>query len=54
MRLFAPPEVIGGAEAVLKAVVEISLKPSIELQQLAREALAKRLKPDPVLAFSSF
>ena len=27
MRLFAPRDVIGGAEAVLRAIVEISLKP---------------------------
>ena len=29
MRLFAPTEVVDGAEAVLRAIVEISLKPSI-------------------------
>jgi hypothetical protein len=34
MRLFAPPDVIRGAEAVLRAIVEISLKPSVELRQL--------------------
>lgn len=53
MRLFAPPEVVDGAEKVLKALVEISLKPSIELRQLARNALARGLDPDPLLAFSS-
>ena len=31
MRLFAPTDVVDGAEAVLRAIVEISLKPSIEL-----------------------
>jgi hypothetical protein len=51
MRLFAPPDV-GGAEAVLRAIVEISLKPSVELRQLAKEALSKSLDPDPLLAFS--
>ena len=30
MRLFAPPDIVGGAEKVLRAIVEISLKPSIE------------------------
>ena len=40
MRLFAPPDVVGGAEAVLRAILEISLKPSIELRQLARDALS--------------
>ena len=30
MRLFAPPDVVKGAEAVLRAIVEISLKPGVE------------------------
>jgi hypothetical protein len=53
MRLFAPPDVVSAAEAVLKAIVEIFLKPSIELRQLATEALSKSLDPDPLKAFSS-
>ena len=53
MRLFAPPDVVGGAEAVLRAIVEILLKPSVELRQLAKEALSKSLDPDPLLRFSS-
>jgi hypothetical protein len=53
MRLFAPADVVGTAEAVLRAIVEISLKPSIKLRQLAHEALSKRLDPDPLMAFSS-
>ena len=52
MRLFAPQNVVAGAEAVLKAIVEISLKPSIELRQLAMEALSKTPDPDPFLKFS--
>jgi hypothetical protein len=52
MRLFAPQDVVAGAEAVLKAIVEISLKPSIELRQLAMEALSKSPDPDPFLRFS--
>ena len=52
MRLFAPTDVVNGAEAVLRAIVEISLKPSVELRQLAKEALSKSLDPDPLLAFS--
>jgi hypothetical protein len=32
--------------------VEIALKPSIELRQLAKEALSKTPEPDPLLAFS--
>ena len=52
MRLFARPIVVNGAEAVLRAIVEIALKPSIELRQLAKEALSKTPEPDPLLAFS--
>jgi hypothetical protein len=49
--LFAPAEVIGGAEAVLKAIVEVSLKPSVELRQLALQSLSKSPDPDPFLRF---
>jgi hypothetical protein len=52
MRLFAPANVVATAEAVLRAIIEISLKPSVELRQLAREALSKSPEPDPLLAFS--
>jgi hypothetical protein len=52
MRLFAPPDVVKGAEAVLRAIVEILLKPSIELRQLAKQALSNSIE-DPLLAFSS-
>ena len=38
---------------MLRAIVEISLKPSIELRQLAKEALSKNLDPDPLLVFSA-
>ena len=44
--------IVGGAEAVLRAIVEILLKPSIELRQLAKAALSKNLDPDPLLIFS--
>ena len=53
MRLFAPTDVVNGTEAVLRAIVEILLKPSIELRQLAKEALSKSLDPDPLVKFSS-
>ena len=52
MRLFAPADVVEGAEAALRAIVEILLKPSIELRQLAKQALSKSIE-DPLLAFSS-
>ena len=53
MRLFAPPDGVGKAEDVLSAIVEISLKPRIEARQLAKQAVAKTLDPDPVMTFSS-
>ena len=46
MRLFAPPDVVKGAEAVVRAIVEISLEPSIEVRRLAKEALSESLDPD--------
>lgn len=52
MRLFAPNSVVEGAEAVLRSILEIALKPSMELRQLAKEALSKSLDPDPLLGFS--
>jgi hypothetical protein len=45
--LFAPPDVVDEAEAVLKAIIEISLKPSVAIGQLARAALSESLDPDP-------
>jgi hypothetical protein len=52
MRLFAPPDVVKGAEAVVKTIVEIALKPGIEVRRLAKEALSESLEPDPLLSFS--
>ena len=52
MRLFAPANVVSGAEAVLRAIVEIALKPSVELRQLAQEALSQSPVPEPLLSFS--
>ena len=52
MRLFAPMDVIAGAEAVVRALVEISLKPSVETRQLASEALKRSPEPDPFVKFS--
>jgi len=53
MRLFAPQEVLASAEAVLKSILGIYLKPRVELRQLAIEALANKPRPDPLLPFSS-
>ncbi|MGG5819456.1 hypothetical protein [Falsiroseomonas sp. HW251] len=51
MRLFASAEVVEEAEAVLKAIIEISLQPAMQLGELAREALSHRPDPDPFLSF---
>ena len=52
MRLFAPPHVIDEAEAVIRAIVEIWLQPSVEPRQLAEAALSNARLPDPLLSFS--
>jgi hypothetical protein len=52
MRFFAPARIVSAAEAALRAIVEISLKPSVELRKLATNALSKSLDPDPLLEFS--
>jgi hypothetical protein len=52
MRLFAPKEVLASAEAVLKSIVDIYLKPRVELRQLAIKALAEGPPVDPLLPFS--
>ena len=52
MRLFAPNEVLDSAEAVLRAIVNVMLRPRVELRQLAIEALTEGSRPDPVLPFS--
>ena len=52
MRLFAPPHVIDEADAVIKAIVEIWLKPSVEPRELAEAALTDSHLPDPLLSFS--
>ena len=52
MRFFASPRVIGAADAVVRAIAEIALRPSVELRKLATEALSDGLEPDPLLDFS--
>ena len=52
MRLFAPPTVIHEAEAVIKGLIEILLKPSIDLRKLAIEELSKSSNSDLLLSFS--
>jgi hypothetical protein len=52
MRLFAPKGVITEADAVIRALIEISLKPGVELRQLAKEALSRSPDPDSLRNFS--
>ena len=52
MRFFAPARLVETAEAALRAITEIALKPSVELRKLAMDGLTKRLDPDPLLTFS--
>src|SRR4051794_34742047 len=49
MRLFAPPKVINEAEAVIRAIVEIWLQPSVDPRQLAEAALSNTRLPDPLV-----
>ena len=51
MRFFASSEIVANAEAALRAILEIALKPSVELRQLATEALSKTFD-DPLKEFS--
>ena len=52
MRLFAPPSVIAEAEAVIRALIEVSLKPGVAPRDLAVAALSGNPVPDPLLSFS--
>jgi len=52
MRLFAPPDVVEAAEAVKRGLVEIFLKPSIDLRKLAMEELSRQSESDLLLPFS--
>jgi hypothetical protein len=52
MRLFAPPNVIDEAEAVIRGLIEISLKPSLDLRKLAMAELSKNPDSDLLLPFS--
>ena len=51
MRIFAPLNVVAVAEATIRAIIAVSLKPKIELRQLATQALSESLD-DPLLEFS--
>jgi hypothetical protein len=52
MRLFAPPNVIDEAEAVIKGLIEILLKPSVDLRKLATSEFSKNSDTDLLQSFS--
>jgi hypothetical protein len=52
MRLFAPPKIIKEAEAVIKGIVEISLRPSVDLRKLAMAELSNNSNSDLLFQFS--
>jgi hypothetical protein len=52
MRLFAPPNVIQEAEAVIRGVIKISLEPSVDLRKLTMADLSKNPDSDLLLTFS--
>jgi hypothetical protein len=52
MRLFAPTNVIEAAEAVIRGLIEISLRPSMDLRKLAVEELSRQSESDLLLPFS--
>jgi hypothetical protein len=52
MRLFAPPNIINEAEAVLRHLIEISLQPSLDLRKFAMAELSKQHDSDPLRSFS--
>ena len=52
MRLFAPANVIDEAETVIRGLIEISLKPSLDFRKLAIAELSKNANSDLLLSFS--
>jgi hypothetical protein len=53
MRFFASSAVVERAEAVIKAILQIALKPGVDLRQLAKDAFSSNLpEPDPLMKFS--
>ena len=52
MRLFAPPNVVQEAESVIRGVIQISLKPSVDLRKLTMADLSKNPDSDLLMSFS--
>ena len=52
LRLFAPPNVIEGAEAVIRQLAEISLQPSVDPRKVTVADISKNRYSGPLLPFS--
>jgi hypothetical protein len=52
MRLFAPPDVIDEAEVVIRKTIEVSLKPRVNLKELATAEFYESRHPDLLHQFS--
>jgi hypothetical protein len=52
MRLFAPPNVVQQAESVIRAIIEISLQPSVDVEKLTMADLSKNPDSDLLLPLS--
>ena len=52
MRLFAPPNLVKEAEAVIRGIVEISLKPSLDLRKLAIDEISEEPRV-PICSYHS-
>jgi hypothetical protein len=52
MRLFARRDVLDEAEVIIRGLIELSLKPRMDLRKLATEELSKHSDSDLLLPFS--
>ena len=52
MRFFAPRNIVDSAEGAIRTIMEIALKPSVKLRELATEAVANTFDVDPLRSFS--
>jgi hypothetical protein len=52
MRLFAPPNVIEEADAVIRGIIEIALQPSVDVRKLTAAELSNDRDRDLLLPFS--
>ena len=52
MRFFAPRNVLDEAEAIIRGLIELSLKPRMHLRKLATEELSQAPRSDLLLPFS--